>query len=149
MMSMQMYLELILAKWSIKPMKTWNKSMKILSCRNLKEISKALSFYTLARDIDRLLEQTPFCFFPWGCPFHQILHIQFEFPAIFCEKCKNILLFAVARTRIRDLLHVSLTCYLKTSEEVMYLQWKTVVINACGGKFKVSMSNLKQGASSW
>ena len=49
MMSMQMYLELILAKWSIKPMKTWNKSMKILSCRNLKEISKALSFYTLAR----------------------------------------------------------------------------------------------------
>ena len=41
------------------------------------------------RDRDRYLEQTPFCFLPWGCPWFQVRHIQFEFPATFDGKMQK------------------------------------------------------------
>ena len=42
--------------------------------------------YLLSRDGDRYLEQTPFCFLPWGCPLFQIRHTHFEFPATYSYK---------------------------------------------------------------
>ena len=41
------------------------------------------------RDGDRYLEQTPFCFLPWGCPLFQIRHTHFEFPATFGGKMQK------------------------------------------------------------
>ena len=40
-------------------------------------------FSGTTRDGDRYLEQTPFCFLPWGCPLFQVGHSQFEFPATY------------------------------------------------------------------
>ena len=48
-------------------------------------------FWVKTRDGDRYLEQTPFCFLPWGCPLFQIRHTHFEFPATFGGKMQKCL----------------------------------------------------------
>ena len=52
------------------------------------------------RDGDRFLEQTPFCFLPWGCSLFQIRHTHFEFPATFDGKMQKCLFWTGSRQNL-------------------------------------------------
>ena len=112
--------------------------------RRLSKTKQKLWFLEMGTGI---LNRRHFVFYHGDAPCFKLDIFNLNFPPLLVKSGKNC--HASTWDRIRDLSHVNQECYLKTNKSNSSNWQKNKTITICGGKFKLSMSNLKQGASSW